>query len=334
MAYLTVKEVKQFGAQMLSEDELDTVLAGSTAEGTYNLIGRWLTRTFDRIAIWSDWKWLEDTISLTWPAPNPATGVSVLYLPDFVSRILSIPNDPHYQVEIIDAAQFDRLLSGNRITGGKDYLTVYGYYGVESDITEGTITVTSSVGASDDGLQVKIVGLTTTGNYEQIETVTLSSGTATTANSFKGGQGGVRDIEIVPTTVPTAGGGILTVTDSGATTIERLDASRERKHEHQRTELYAQAGGANAFSVRFYRRPFNVTADNDIIPIPHEFTDLMETGIMKELSKLRKEWGNVQALELEWRQRMREFTAWSNHNPGQRRVARPQRQWGYNNQWR
>src|SRR3989304_4831853 len=68
MAYRTVAEVKAYAAQMLSQHEDDLVLAGSTAEDLHNLIERWLTSSFDRIATWRDWEWLKDTISLAWPA--------------------------------------------------------------------------------------------------------------------------------------------------------------------------------------------------------------------------------------------------------------------------
>jgi len=139
----------------------------------------------------------------------------------------------------------------------------------------------------------------------------------------------VPDRAYVPDTVPAGGGGIVTVT-AGGTTIETLDSSREREHEHMRTALYAQSGAsAGTYTVSYYRRPFNVTADTDIIPLPHEFHDLMETGIMGELQKFRGEWANYAISKREFQERMREFRAWNNREPGMKRGTHARKQWGY-----
>lgn len=320
MAFRTIAEVKQFAAQMLSERETDTVLGGSTALGDHNLLERWLQQTFDRFATWGDLRYYEDTIELTWGSGSSSEEGAVLYLPDYVSRILSIyPQESTETVEIIHAAEFDRLRPDIRF---RDVLVEWGYYNVERDMAAaGTLTATSASGSSANGLQVRIDGLTNASpGYTQIETVTLAgAGTATTSATFKAGAGGVRSINIVPGTVPTAGTGVVTITGGGGT-MERLDANRERMHEHIRTELFAPIGGVGTYKVRYYRRPFNVTTSTDLVPVPEQFSDLMEIGIMKNLERFRGNVGNVTQLEAEWRQRMKEFMGWNNRRPGYRPV--------------
>lgn len=287
---------------MVGEHEDDPVLAGSTAEDLANLIERMLTRSWDRIATWRDWTWLQDTISLTWNASG------VLYLPSYVQRIMElVPAIGQPRVRIVNAIEYD----DRRRT--ENLLLLHGWYGVEADMPSATtVTATSASGAAANGLQVRVEGLSNASpGYEQIETITLAgAGTATTTATFKSGQGGARRISIVPGTVPTAGTGVVTVT-AGSTTIERLDASREREHEHRRTELDSSGGAGVTHTVRFIRRAFNVTTDTDIVPIPNEFSDLVEMGIMKEVERLKKNYGNVVALEQEWRQRMKELSAWT-----------------------
>ena len=322
MAYRTVAEVKAYAAQMLSQHEDDLVLAGSTAEDLHNLIERWLTSSFDRIATWRDWEWLKDTISLTWPAAATSSSGSALYLPDFVQRIVGfVPSSLGGRpIKIVSSSEYDL----RRGQGPDDLLVVHGFYGVENDPPSAAVLIaTSASGAAAQGLQVRIEGLTTT-NYEQIVTLTLGAGgTATTTQTFKGAQGGVRRISIVPGTVPTAGTGVVTVT-MGGTTMERLDASREREHRHIRTELHAGVSSASTFTVRFIRKQFNVTAATDIIPMPDEFVDLIELGIQIECARLRKAYGDAAQMRQEWSQRMREFSAWNNRTyAGQRSVTAP-----------
>lgn len=302
MASRTVGEIKAYAAQMLSEHEDDPVLAGSTAEDLADLIERWLTRSWDRIATWRDWVWLQDTIELTWNSSG------VLYLPHYVQRIMEIvPATGRSRVRIVNAVEYSDRRSQENI------LLLHGWYGVEADMpSAATVTATSASAAAANGLQVRVEGLTNASpGYEQIETITLAGlGTATTSATFKSGQGGVRRINIVPGTVPTAGTGVVTVT-AGGTTIERLDANREREHEHRRTELDASGGAGQTHTIRYIRRSFNVTAEADIIPIPNEFTDLLELGIMIELERLKKNYANVQALRQEWAERMKELSAWT-----------------------
>ena len=326
--YRSVAEVKQFAAQMLSERETDTVLGGSTALGDHNLLERWLVQSFDRFATWGDHRFYEDTIELTWGTASGAEEGAVLYLPDYVSRILSIyPQSSVEPVEIIHAAEFDRNRPDIR---SRDVLVEWGYYSVERDMAAaGTLTATSASGAPANGLQVRIEGLTNASpGYTQIETVTLAgAGTATTTATFKAGAGGVRSINIVPGTAPTAGTGVVTITGGGGT-MERLNAATERMHEHIRTELFAPIGGAGTYKVRYYRRPFNVTTSTDLVPVPDQFSDLIELGIMKNLERFRGNVGNATQLEGEWRQRMKEFMGWNNRRPGYHPVLGIASRWG------
>jgi hypothetical protein len=310
--------MKAYGAQMLGQHEDDPVLAGSTADDLHDLIERFLGASWDRISTWRDWEWLKDSISLTWPASASSSSGSALYLPDFVQRIVGfvpsvIGSRP---IKIVTASEYDI----RRGIGPDDLLVIHGFYGVENDPPSATtLTATSASGAAANGLQVRIEGLTATGNYEQIVTLTLAgAGTATTSATFKGAQGGVRRIFIVPTTVPAAGQGILTVT-MGGVTMERLDPSREREHRHIRTELHAGVSSASSFTVRFIRKAFNLTAETDIIPIPEEFTDLLELGIQIEIARLRKAYADAMGMRQEWKERMREFSAFNNRTYNQQR---------------
>lgn len=296
---------------MLSEDETDKVLAGDTTEGTHDLLDRWLTRSWERITSHFPWLWLQESINLSWPGASSGSP-SVLYLPHFVYRLISLQSPDQ---------------------SGSEWPVQFGYYGVQADVAStGTITATSSAGAADNDLQVRIEGLDAN-DYDLIETITLAgAGTATTTGSFKGGAGGVRRVSLVPST--TSYTGAVTITDAGGTTIERLDASREREHQHIRTELYAQTSGASTFKVRFQRRPFNVTAASDIIPIPFEFVDLMELSMMMELYRFRADWTGYNITKMEYTERMKEFRSWNNRNVGQVRSVSPRRMWGGRNPWR
>ena len=315
--YRSVAEMKAYGAQMLGQHEDDPVLAGSTADDLHDLIERFLGASWDRISTWRDWEWLKDSISLTWPASASSSSGSALYLPDFVQRIaVFVPSVIGSRpIKIVTASEYDL----RRGTGPDDLLVVHGFYGVEADAPSATtLTATSASGAAAVGLQVRIEGLTT-GNYEQIETLTLGAlGTATSSGTYKAGQGGVRRIFIRPTTVPAAGQGVVTVT-MGGTTMERLDPSREREHRHIRTELHAGVSSASSFTVRFIRKAFNITAEEDIIPIPEEFTDLLELGIQIEIARLRKAYADALGMRQEWRERMNEFSAWNNRTYAQQR---------------
>ncbi len=333
MSYRTVGQVKAYAAQMLHQSETATALAGSTAEGTQDLIERWMSLSFDRIVSHFSWSWLQDTRDFTWPTIVSGEQTSVFYLPDFVYRLLSLfPQSISYRepVLIMNRLQFDNARPGNTIGRGQDILVPFGYYGVSADPIAGVVNLVSSVAGLDNGAQIRIEGLTGTGNNvrSSIETVTLAgSGTGVTATSFAGGQGGVRRVSVVRGTVPTAGGGILTAS-TGGTTIETLDISREVAHEHIRTGLYAQIGGPCTYKCSYYRRPYNVDDDNSYIDIPHEFHDLLELGIMSEHAKFRGEWANSAGIDRKYDERLRALRGWDNHQPGQKRRVKAAAQWG------
>lgn len=325
MSYRTVSDLKAYAAQMLHYDETDAVLAGSTDEGTHNLLDRWLTKSLARLWAWRRWNFLTDSIELPWTgASSEAEGV-VLYLPNFVGRILSIyPQSANTAVELIDAYEFDRLRPNIR---NRDLVVVHGFYGVEADNpTAAAITATSSAGAGDDGLQVRIEGLTNAvPGYTLIETVTLAAGTATTTNVFKAGVGGVVRAYIVPST--TARTGIITIANGG-TTLERLDAVRETAHEHIRTEMFAPISGSGTYLVRYYRKPPDPVNESDVIQVPEHYQDLIELMMQKELERFRGNYGNAGQIEQEWRGRIRELQGWDNSKPGHRRRLTVVPQWG------
>lgn len=319
---------------MLHEDETDVVLAGSTSEGTHNLLDRWFTKSVNRLWAWRRWNFLTDSIDLTWSGATSEVDGAVLYLPNYVGRILSVyPQSASTGVELINAYEFDRLRPDIR---NRDLLVIHGFYGVEADMpSAGTITVTSDAAAdADDGLQIRIEGLTNASpGYTQVETLTLASSTATTTNSFKSGVGGVIRIYIVPGSLSTASGIITAV--RGSTTLERLDSSRETAHEHIRTELFAPISGQSTYSVRYYRKPPDPANSDDVIQVPEHFMDLIEMQIQKELERFRGNYGNVTQLELEWRQRVRELQGWDNSQPGMRRRLTVVPQWGHGyGRWR
>jgi hypothetical protein len=327
MSYRTVGDVKEYAAQMLHEDETDAVLAGSTAEGTHNLLDRWFTKSVARLWGWRIWNFLTDSIELTWTGPTSSEAEgAVLYLPNYVNRILSVyPQSANTAVELIESYEFDRLRPNIR---NRDLVVVHGFYGVEADNpSAGTLTATSSAGAGDNGLQVRIEGLTNASpGYELVETLTLAgAGTATTTNAFKAGVGGVYRIYIVPST--TAYTGIITVT-RGSTTLERLDAARETAHEHIRTEMFAPISGTGTYTVRFYRKPPDPVNADDVIQVPEHYHDLIELMMQRELERFRGNHGTVIALEAEWRGRVRELQGWDNRKPGHRRRLTVVPQWG------
>jgi hypothetical protein len=309
---------------MLHQSATDAALAGSTAESRQDIIERWITRSYDRIVRFHYWQWQADTRDFSWPAGTPNNG-GVLYMPDYVYKLYSVyQENQNYPVLLTDKRTFDRARPASPINRGQDILIQWGNYGVEADIgTAGTLTAVTDIAAdADDGLQVRFEGLTGSGNTARtnIETVTLASSTATTTSSFSAGQGGLRRVTIVPDTVPAAGGGLITITDAGGTTVERLDASREREHQHIRTELFAQSGSSSNYQVSYYRRTFNVTAETDVIEMPSEFQDIMEDGVMLELQKFLGNWEAAMMMEKKRFADLRELVAFSNKQPGIKRT--------------
>ena len=326
MAYRSVGEITAYAIQMLHESETDPAIAGSTTESRQDLAERWVTAAYDKIARFHSWSWLAETRNFSWPAGTPNNG-GVLYLPDFVYRLYSVyQENQNYPVLLVDKRVFDRARPSSPINRGQDILIQWGHYGVENDVaTAGAVTVTSDIAAdADDGLQVQITGLTGTDSTARtlVETVTLALSTATTTGSFATEPGGVRRVNIVPDTVPTGGGGLITAVDAGGTTLERLDASRmpqEREHQHIRTELFAQSGSSSSYQVSYYRRTFDVTVATDIIEMPQEFMNIMEDGVMINFHKFRGTWEAAKMMEMQRMQDLRELVGFSTKQPAIKR---------------
>lgn len=274
----TLGEAKQFAAEFLGEEYLDERLS-------VTLLPRWVARGLEKIYRKTWWRWNEDKISLSWPG-STAEG-SIRYLPHFLYRIISLsPSEGgRPSVEMVSASLLDYYRPASVSAWGfRPRLVLFGYYGVEADNpSQGLLTVACAGGVGNQS--VRIHGLDSS-NYEIVETVTVAAGGSTpTTNSFKAGVGGVRNVELFGT----ANGGIITVSRGGVT-LERLDSTRERRHEHLRSELIqAGSGGSATFVVRFWRRPSAPSSDTDIIPIPFEFHSLLETWIESELYKWRGE---------------------------------------------
>lgn len=326
MAYRSVGEIKAYAIQMLHESESDPAIAGSTTEARQNLAERWITTAYSIIARFDAWPWLAETRNFSWPAGTPNNG-GVLYLPDFVYRIYSVyQENQNYPVLLVDKRVFDRARPSSPINRGQDILVQWGHFGVENDVaTAGAVTVTTDIAANaDDGLKVQITGLTGTGATARslVETVTIATSTATTSGSFATEPGGVRRINIVPDTVPSGGGGLITAVDAGGVTLERLDASRmpqEREHQHIRTELFSQSGSSSSYQVSYYRRTFDATVDTDIIEMPQEFMNIMEDGVMIEFHKFRGNWEASKMMQMQRRQDLRELVGFANKQPAIKR---------------
>jgi hypothetical protein len=302
----TLGEVKQFAAEQLGEDYSDPTL--STV-----LIPRWVTRGMEKIFRRTWWRWNEDKISLSWP--QAGVEGSVLYLPHFIFRIISLPpasSSSASPVEMVSAAELDYSLGRTR--RARPQLVLHGYYGVEADNpSEGTLTVACVGGTGNQS--VRIHGLTPA-NYEITETVVVAAaGSTPSVNSFKAGVGGVRNIELSGA----ANGGVVTVS-RGGTTLERLDSTRERRHEHLRTEMSRVGGGSSAtFLVRFWRRPAPLVNDDDIVPIPYEFHSLLETWIEAEILRWREQFEPWVLLRKEFEMELMEAIRHDRRDPARRR---------------
>lgn len=330
MAYRTFGEIKTFAMDMLSENELDTVFRQS-------LLPRWATRTRDRINQWHAWMWKEGLIRLTWPGQPDRSVSAILYLPEDVDQILSMyPNRISYRepVQILERWEFDQSRPGNTIGRGRDYLVLWGYYGVKLDNPATSVAdVVATGGVNAEGVRCRITGRDEGNDFAQ-EVVTLdASGLATTATTWLGGVGqdGIVRFEIDGSSlVGKTDVGIITLENSGIE-LESLKADfGELSKERRRTELYAQIGAAGTYDVAYYRRLKPLRADSDaFLPeLPNEFADIAEFGIMSMISHFRKEWDSKSENEREFMQRMRELVAWTNRKPGQKRRFTTNRQWG------
>lgn len=310
----TFGEVKQFAAENLSEDETDSVLSA-------NLLPRWVGRGLERIFRKTWWRWNEDKIDLTWPAPG-AEG-SILYLPHFIFRPMSTAptSGGRPSVEFVHAAELDYYRPASvSSTGFRPRIVLHGTYGVEAD--NPSAGVLSLIGVGGSGTQSFRVHGLSAANYEIVETGTLTAGGAAvvTTNSFKAGVGGVKAIELFGTST-----GTVVTASRGGTTLERLDSTRERRHEHLRTELL-QAGlsGGATFTVRFWRRPSvpENAGDNDVVPIPSEFHSLLETWLEREILRWRGDYEAAFMTLKEFESDLMDLVRFDRRDPARRRRFR------------
>lgn len=300
----SLAEVKQFAAELLGEEVDDTTLSTT-------LLPRWVSRGLEKIYRKTYWRWNEDQISLTWSSSG------VLYLPHFIYRLISLrpAGVSRPSVDLVTAA--DRDYRWRRTY--RPQLVSFGYYGVEADNpSEGVLTVAvSNVGTGSQS--VRIHGLNPS-NYEVTETIAVPINTSSpTVNSFKSGVGGVKNIELFGT----ATGAIVTVS-RGGTTLERLDSSRERRHEHLRSEL-GETGGANVsstYDVRYWRRPLPPSNENELIPIPFEFHSLLETWIEYEILRWREQFEAAYLLKKDFEMDLVEAIRFDRRDPAIRQRVR------------
>lgn len=308
----TILQLKQHAARNLHE--LETNPAFSAV-----VFPNWVTDIQNRIMAFKVWHWNTDLMALTWPA---AVGeFSTLYLPEFIDKIYT--GWPGTQVgrgklEIVEAMDMDRWRPTSGVDVGMDYLVLYGYYGVENHLAaDGVVTINSSAGA---GNQVVLVEGLTPNDREQREEITVAgAGTTAGALDFKAGVGGVRRVTLIGdgTGTPVITTGIITATgDAGATNLFRCDSAYETSKEHQRSELYAVASATATFTIRYYRKIFPYTRDQDIVWLPEQFQDLMHIGIDEKIGFFRKKPEEVQYFRGLFQERLREMAAWDNRQPG------------------
>ena len=204
----TLGDLKEWSLAALHEDPEDETF-------TDVLVPQWTQSAVDKILTYTYWNWNTGICQLTWPA---STGeYAALYLPEYVDKILSCypgTEEGVGSIDIIQPYEIDRHRPGLGTRLGRDFLVLYGWYWVERDMpAAGTVTATSSVGGTDDGLVVRLEGRDTNGR-EVRENLTLSGGTATSTRTFASGVDGLRRVSI------TAGaGGLPTLVGTGIVTV-------------------------------------------------------------------------------------------------------------------
>ncbi len=322
----TVKELKEWAAEVLHEDFTDTVLDTI-------LFPRWVNQVVSKIVSHKVWKWNEDQMRLQWPrAAGTTQDASVLYLPHFIDRILTLypgSNAGIRSVKLIDAWELDQWRPGIGALARRDYLAQYGWYGVQADNPALATLNVRSTGGTVGTQNVLLEGLTND-NFEIREVVPVLFNTVVATTSiFKAGVGGLRRVKLVGDNAgdPITTTGIMTV-ENGATILERLDSATERAHEHRRTELYAAATGTTSYTARYYRRHYPVLVNRDIVDLPFEFSDVLELGLAERLAFFRKQFDEQQACRSYFEVRLREMRAWDNREPGKKRNFSVAPQWG------
>jgi hypothetical protein len=321
----TVLQLKTWSAENLHERVTNTVWVTG-------LFPRWVTQIHNRIMSFKVWHWNEDVIQLSWPAAGANEESSTLYLPEYIDKILSLYPGTTVgtgKVVIVSATEMDRWRPAVG-TVLRDYLVLFGYYGVENHLAaDGVVTINSSVGTLNQTVLVE--GLDANDREQREEITVAAGGTQAGTSTFKAGVGGVHRITLIgdSTGTPVTTTGIITATgDGGGTTLFRCDSSREVAKEHQRTELYAVASATATFTCRFYRKHFPFTRDQDIVRIPEQFDDLMELGLGEKVAFFRQEADEVRYYKEAFSTRLREMVAWDNRQPGKKWQVRPRRRYG------
>ncbi len=318
---MSAGEMIDFSAKHLHEDPNDAVVTDLSLD--------WINLIKDQVVTFGQWKWLEMWGQLS----IPTTGV--VYFPDNVWQILSLfPSNFGYRrpVQFLGARQFDD--AGPSVSAGlSDYAMEWGYYGVSADVgTEGVITVATDSGSGDDGMQIVAEGLDASRN-EQYETITISGASTAGTATWLAGVDGVRRIYINRSTnTSSLTQGIITVTDAGGSTIERLDSSREIDHQHIRAELYPTTSGP-AFSFRAWRRVPDVIARNNIIGIPREYKDIFQYGLLSLVRDFQGAPGESDRYAARMMTRLTDMKFNQERQPGRRRGVHPNRSYR-NPAWR
>ena len=300
-----------FAAKHLHEDPNDAVIVDLGLE--------WINLVKDQVTSFAQWKWLEQWGSIT----IPSTGIA--YFPDSIWQIVSLfPSAFGYRrpVQFIGARQFDD--AGPSVSSGlADYAIEWGYYGVSADVgTEGIVTVATDSGSGDDGMQIVVEGLDASRN-EQYETITISGASTAGASTWLAGVDGVRRIYINSSTNTTSlTQGIITVTDAGGDTIERLDSSRELSHEHIRAEMYPTTSGP-AFTFRAYRRVPDVINRNNILPLPRDYKDIFQWGMLSFIRDFQGAPGEADRYAARMLGRLTDMKFNQERQPGRRRAFHP-----------
>lgn len=321
-------EVKTFVAEQSHQDETQAVLSA-------NLLPRWAQATLDRIRSYTTWRWDQDEIDLSWSvASTDNSEGSVLYLPEFIYRVRAMyPKSAAGSIrpiQIITSEEFDGMRPASQYA--RDVLVAHGYYGVERDNPAAGV-VNVAVGAGTGSQSVVLEGLDSN-NRTIKETVTVAvSNNSDSINSFKEGPGGLRRVYLTGT----ATGAVVTVTAGSGTSgsvLERLDSSREREHEHLRTSLYARLTSGGSYRLRYWRRLISATpVDSDLIPIPQEFHDLLELGMLHKLALFRQEVQLADRYVAEFMTRLKELKAFDRRDPARRKRVGVRDQWRGRRRW-
>lgn len=267
-------------------------------------------------------------IELTWPAAAAGLSEGVLYLPNYIDRIMTvIPGIGGGPIPIITATEIDRFRPVNR----GPYLVLHGYYGIEGELPAAAVVNVAATGVL--GQNALVEGLDANNREVREEVAVPGAGNVNTVAVFKAGVGGVRRITLTGdgTGTPIITSGIVTATSGGVTLIN-LDSAWETSQDHRRTELHSIAGTAATHLVRYWRKHFPLTRDTDVVDLPDVFDDMMEVGLAMKLAQLRMAQGQDAAeltmLRTEWSEALIELRAWDKREPGKKYSTRVRRQTG------